>query len=51
VLTKDITEPGYYVGTFSAEKDREWKRKVARFRRLEGLVSRVRILEKKADDE
>jgi UDP-3-O-[3-hydroxymyristoyl] glucosamine N-acyltransferase len=51
VLTKDIMEPGYYVGTFSAEKDKEWKRKVARFRRLEGLVSRVRILEKKADDE
>ena len=50
-LTKDVKEPGYYVGTFSAEKDKEWKRKVARFRRLEGLVSRVRILEKKADDE
>ena len=53
VLTKDVEEPGYYVGTFRAEKDKEWKRKVARFRRLESLVSRVHVLEKmaKSDDE
>ena len=53
VLTKDVKEPGYYVGTFSAEKDKEWKRKVARFRRLESLVSRVHVLEEmaKSDDE
>jgi len=51
VLTKDISEPGFYAGTFAAEKDKDWKRKVARFRRLESLAGRVRILEKKADDE
>lgn len=45
-LTKDIKEPGYYAGTFAAEKDRDWKRKVARFRRLESLANRVQVLEK-----
>jgi UDP-3-O-[3-hydroxymyristoyl] glucosamine N-acyltransferase len=49
VLTKDITDAGFYAGTFAAEKDKDWKRKVARFRRLENLVSRVRNLEKTAD--
>jgi len=51
VLTKDIKEPGFYAGTFAAEKDKDWKRKVARFRRLENLANRVRDLEKVADDD
>lgn len=53
VLTKDIKEPGFYAGTFSAEKDKQWKRKVARFRRLENLAGRVKVLEKmkRSDDE
>jgi len=48
VITKDITEPGFYNGTFAGEKDKDWKRKVARFRRLEDLVKRVSKLEKQS---
>ena len=53
VLTKDIKEPGYYSNTFAAEKDKEWKRKVARFKRLDSLAGRVKVLEKmkRSDDE
>jgi UDP-3-O-[3-hydroxymyristoyl] glucosamine N-acyltransferase len=46
MVSKDIREPGFYTGSFPAEKDREWKRKVARFRRLDDLVQRVGKLEK-----
>lgn len=46
MVSKDIREPGYYTGSFPAENDRDWKRKVARFRRLDDLVQRVRKLEK-----
>jgi UDP-3-O-[3-hydroxymyristoyl] glucosamine N-acyltransferase len=46
VISKDITEPGVYAASFVAEPAREWSRKVARFRRLDQLVQRVRALEK-----
>jgi UDP-3-O-[3-hydroxymyristoyl] glucosamine N-acyltransferase len=46
MLVKDVTEPGAYSGSFHAEKDRTWKRRVARFRRLDSLHDRVRELEK-----
>ncbi|HEX2139774.1 MAG TPA: UDP-3-O-(3-hydroxymyristoyl)glucosamine N-acyltransferase [Woeseiaceae bacterium] len=45
MISKDIREPGFYTGSFPAEKDRDWKRKVARFRRLDELVQRLRKLE------
>ena len=48
MISKDITEPGFYAGSFPAEKDRDWKRKVARFRRLGDLQDRVRTLEARA---
>jgi len=53
MVSKDIREPGFYTANFPAEKDRDWKRKVARFRRLEDLVRRVGRLEKAVvrDDE
>lgn len=51
VLTKNITEPGFYVGTFSAEKNMDWKRRVARFKRLDKLLSRVSNLEKRKTDD
>ncbi len=34
VVTKDISEPGIYSGSFAADKDKAWKRLVAKFRRL-----------------
>jgi UDP-3-O-[3-hydroxymyristoyl] glucosamine N-acyltransferase len=46
VISKDITEPGVYAGTFTAEPVGEWNRKVARFRRLGQLIERVSKLEK-----
>ena len=46
VISKDITEPGVYAASFTAEPAREWSRKVARFRRLDQLIERVRKLEK-----
>jgi UDP-3-O-[3-hydroxymyristoyl] glucosamine N-acyltransferase len=46
VISKNITEPGVYAGSFTAEPAREWSRRVARFRRLDQLVERVRKLEK-----
>ncbi|MEQ8204966.1 MAG: UDP-3-O-(3-hydroxymyristoyl)glucosamine N-acyltransferase, partial [Woeseia sp.] len=52
MVTKDITSPGVYVASFPAEPDGEWKRQVARFRRLGELTKRVRQLEKgKSDNE
>lgn len=52
MVSKDITSPGLYVASFPAEPGREWKRQVARFRRLDELTKRVRQLEKgKIDNE
>jgi UDP-3-O-[3-hydroxymyristoyl] glucosamine N-acyltransferase len=45
VVSKNITEPGVYAGSFVAEKARDWTRKVARFKRLDALAARVRKLE------
>ena len=45
VISKSITEPGVYAGSFVAEKARDWTRKVARFKRLDALAARVRKLE------
>jgi UDP-3-O-[3-hydroxymyristoyl] glucosamine N-acyltransferase len=46
MISKDITEPGFYTGSFPGETDRDWKRKVAQFRRLGNLARRVSALEK-----
>ncbi len=45
MISKDVREPGFYTGSFPGEKDREWKRKVARFRRLDELAQRLKKLE------
>ncbi len=51
MISKDIDRPGFYTGSFPGEQDREWKRKVARFRRLGELAERVGALEKSAKDQ
>ena len=51
MISKDIDQPGFYTGSFPGEADREWKRKVARFRRLGELVDRVRALEEAVKDD
>lgn len=45
VLSKDIHEPGVYSNFFAAEKAADWNRYVARSRRLDKLVGRVKKLE------
>ena len=47
MITNDITEPGMYAPNFPSEKIREWNKKVARVRRLDGIYKRVRKLEKR----
>ena len=44
-VSKDVTEPGTYVGSFPAAPGREWARQLARFRRLGSLFDRVKKLE------
>ncbi len=51
MVSKDITEPGFYTASFPAEKGAEWKRKVARFRRLGDLANRIARLEKGGERE
>jgi UDP-3-O-[3-hydroxymyristoyl] glucosamine N-acyltransferase len=46
MISKDISEPGVYTGSFPGEPDRLWKRRVAHFRRLGDLAGRVSALEK-----
>ncbi len=51
MVSKDIREPGFYAASFPAEKNRDWKRKVARFRRMDELAKRVQALEKAAGND
>jgi len=48
VISKNVTAPGFYAGSIPGEPDKEWKRKVARFRRLDSLADRVARLEELA---
>ncbi|MDX1405264.1 MAG: UDP-3-O-(3-hydroxymyristoyl)glucosamine N-acyltransferase [Woeseiaceae bacterium] len=48
MISKDIREPGFYTASFPAEKARDWKRMVARFRRSDDLLRRIKKLEKLA---
>jgi UDP-3-O-[3-hydroxymyristoyl] glucosamine N-acyltransferase len=45
VVTKNIDKPGVYSGLFPAEEAAEWRRHVARFRRLDDLAARVTAAE------
>lgn len=44
-LTKDIHEPGVYSNFLAAEKAGDWNKQVARLRRLDKLMERVKKLE------
>jgi len=46
MITKSITEPDMYASGFPSEKVKDWNKKVARFRRIDGLFQRVSKLEK-----
>ena len=50
-ISKDVHEPGIYAASFPAEKNRIWKRKVARFRHIEDIFNRIKILEKRSSED
>jgi UDP-3-O-[3-hydroxymyristoyl] glucosamine N-acyltransferase len=45
MVTRSIREPGVYSGNLPAESNRQWRRNVAHFRRLEELARRIKALE------
>ena len=45
MVSKDITEPGTYAGSFPATDVRSWRRYVARFRQVDRIAKRVAKLE------
>ncbi len=46
LVTKSIAEPGVYSSSFAADKDRKWKKKLARLNLLDTLFKRVKKLER-----
>lgn len=50
VVTKDITKPGVYTSAWAAMNDRDWKRQVARVRRLPAYERRLKALEDGKDE-
>ncbi len=50
MVTKSIREPGVYSSGLPAEKNRLWRRQVARFRRLDQLEDRLARLEARIEE-
>lgn len=46
MISKNIVKPGTYAAGFPASTAKSWARQLARFRRLDNLIERVRKLEK-----
>ncbi len=47
LITKSIDKPGAYSSSFAADRDKSWKKKIARINMLESLFKRVKELENK----
>ena len=47
MVTKSISAPGTYSGAFAAEEAGSWKKRMARFKRLDRLAARVAAIENK----
>lgn len=45
-ITRSITEPGSYSSGTAMSTTREWRKNAARFRQLDGIVKRIRALER-----
>jgi UDP-3-O-[3-hydroxymyristoyl] glucosamine N-acyltransferase len=50
LVSRTISEPGYYTGFFPLMTNREWERNAAALRHLQDLRSRVRALEAQVKD-
>ncbi len=48
MVTRSIREPGVYSGNMPAEANRQWRRNVAGFRRLDEYLRRLKALEARA---
>ena len=46
VVTRSISKPGMYSGSLPADDASQWRRNAARFRGLDKLASRLRVVEK-----
>jgi len=46
LVTRSFTEPGYYSGNLPAVSNSEWRKTVARIRRMNDMMQRIRALEK-----
>jgi UDP-3-O-[3-hydroxymyristoyl] glucosamine N-acyltransferase len=46
LVTRSFTEPGYYSGNLPAVPNKDWRKTVARLRRIEELMERIKQLEK-----
>ncbi|HEY5665282.1 MAG TPA: UDP-3-O-(3-hydroxymyristoyl)glucosamine N-acyltransferase, partial [Gammaproteobacteria bacterium] len=49
IVTKSVTEPGVYGGSLPAEEASKWRRNAARFRQLDAIHDRLRILERQVE--
>lgn len=49
LVTGDIREPGVYSSGTSADTNRQWRKNAVRFRQLDALARRVKVLEKKSE--
>jgi UDP-3-O-[3-hydroxymyristoyl] glucosamine N-acyltransferase len=46
LVSRTISEPGFYTGFFPLMKNRDWERNAAALRHLDELRDRIRALEK-----
>ncbi len=49
MVTRSVTEPGLYSSGIPAMPNAQWRRNLARFRRLDGFARRLKSLEEKQD--
>lgn len=49
LVTRSFREPGYYSGNLPAVPNGEWRKTIARIRRLEGVMQRLSVLEQQMD--
>jgi UDP-3-O-[3-hydroxymyristoyl] glucosamine N-acyltransferase len=49
LVTRSFKEPGYYSGNLPAVPNGEWRKTIARIRRLEGVMQRLVALEQQLD--
>ena len=48
-VTKSITEPGLYSSGMPAETNRQWHRSIARYRQLDDMARRIKLLEQEIE--